>query len=106
MFAVLAYDSFKIKIRQYVTVEYHGGFAYQIFGKFVGAGGAHWLRLDFVLELHAIIGAIAEKLFDLVWLIRKRKRDVCNCRGSGRIGLIKQKKTISNWHNWFWGVNG
>src|SRR6266576_5634975 len=105
MFAVLAYDSFKIKIRQDVAVEYHRRFANQIFGKLVCAGGAHGLRLDGVLELHAMIRAIAEKLFDLVGLIREGKSDVCNAGASERIDLIKQERSIANRHNRFGCVN-
>src|SRR5687768_10970029 len=106
MFAVLADHSLKIKIGQYIAVEYYSWLPNEIFGEFVGARGSHWLRLDGVLQLHAIIGTVAEQLFDLVWLIRKRERDVGNAGASQCVDLIKQKRAIADGYNRLRCVNG
>ena len=56
-------------------------------------------------KLHAVVGAVAEQLFDLVGLIGERKRDVGDAGATQRVDLIKQKRPIANWHDRLRGVD-
>src|SRR5205085_8977623 len=98
-FFVLFDDSFKIEIGQDVPVEDDRALADQLFGKLVRAGRAHRLRLGRVLDLHAVLRTVAQELFDLDRLIRKRERDVSDTGAAQRVYLIKQKRPVADRHN-------
>src|SRR6266576_1270154 len=106
MLSMFANDRFEIEVRQDVAIEYDRRFANEILRKLVSARRAHRLRLNGVSQIHAVISAVAEQLFDLVWLIRKRERDVGNARASQRVDLIKEKRPIADWHNRFRRIDG
>src|SRR5207244_333439 len=93
---VVANNGLQIQVSEDIAVEDNGGFANQILGKFVCSGSAHRLRLDRVLKLHPKLGTVAELLFDLLRLIRKRERDVGDTGAAESIDLIKQKRTIAD----------
>ena len=101
MLTVFANNCLEIEISQDVAVEYHRRLADQVFREFISARSSHWLRLDCVFQLNAMLRAVAEKLFDLVRLIRKRKGDVCDAGAAQSVDLIEQERSIANWHNRF-----
>jgi hypothetical protein len=105
-FLVLPDDGFQIEVGQNVAVENYGGLANQLFGKFIRARGAHRLLLDHVFQLHAKVRTIAELLFDLLRLIRKRKRDVGHAGAAQRVDLIEEKRPVADGDDRFGCVNG
>src|SRR6266536_1863323 len=96
----------EVEIGQDIAVENHRRLANQILGKLIGAGSAHWLRFDRIFQFHAELRAVAELLFNLFGLIRKRKRDVDDAGAPQGVNLIEQKRSIANWNNRLWGVDG
>src|SRR5688500_18512160 len=68
---VLTDDSFQVQVCQDVAIEDHCGFTNNIFGKLVGSGCAHGLRLDCVLELYTVVRSIPEEMLNLVRLVRE-----------------------------------
>src|SRR5882724_6019773 len=103
---VFANYCLEIEISKYVPVKYDRRFANKILGKLVSSGRTHRLRLNSVFEVYAIIKTIAKQLFDLVWLIGKRERDVGYPRTSERVNLVKQKRPIANWHDRLGSIDG
>src|SRR5260370_22466676 len=102
---MLANDGFKIEIGMDVRIENHRRLANKIFGELVGARGAHRLWLDRVLYLDAKIGTVAKLVFDLLWLIRKRKRYVSYTGAAQRIDLVKQEKPATERPDWLGSIN-
>jgi hypothetical protein len=93
---MLADDGFEIEVGEDVAVEDDCWFANQLFGELVSARRAHRLRLNRVLDLHAMLRAIADELFDLVRLVGERERDVGDTGVAQRVDLVEQKRAIAD----------
>src|SRR5260370_25684133 len=96
---VFTNDGLQIQVSQDIAIENNGRFANQFLRELVRSGGAHRLQLDHVFKLYTKFGTVAELLFNLLRLVRKRERNVGGAGAAEGIDLIKQERRIAAGYN-------